>query len=123
MFSDSGPEGLNRLFPLSFEDNVHKTICTEYFLPAVKIKDLKTLKYPFKHNENMLIYIKVFLYTYFHYNSLNVLRRTFFSIYYLPFQILGKSGSKLGQTLTFFLLYEFLHQQNFVSLKCNELRR
>ena len=36
---DHSFQGVNRLFVLPFEDNVHRTSCTRYFFPTVKIKD------------------------------------------------------------------------------------
>lgn len=38
---DSGLQGLNRLFPLSFDNNKQKSRRTKYFLPTVEIKDFK----------------------------------------------------------------------------------
>ena len=46
---------------------------------------LKVSECSLKQNENISIYVKVLLLTYFYYKILNVLRLTFFNIYDLPF--------------------------------------
>ena len=40
---DPGFQGVNRLFVFSFENNAHKTRCTEYSIPKVEIKDYNVM--------------------------------------------------------------------------------
>ena len=75
---------------------------------------LKVSEYSLKQNENMSIYIKVLLLTYFYYKILNVLRLTFFNIYDLPFlrfPNIGKIWAKLGFWF-FYSKYGFKIPQN-----------
>ena len=54
----------------------------------------KVSEHPFKQNENMLMYMKVLLHTFFYNNSLNILKENLLNKCYLLFhdtvQILGK---------------------------------
>ena len=88
-------------------------------------------QYPFKLNENMSIYIKMLLLTYFYHNSLNVLRPTFLNIYDASFSCspsIGKMRIKARQNSNhnfYFIsscIYRFVVFQNFFSLKCTLLR-
>ena len=76
------------------------------------------LEYPLKLNNNMLKKHGSTIYTYFYNISLNVLRITFFNIYNLPFlrsPNIGKIRVNVGsKTNCFFLIYELLHQQNWI---------
>ena len=79
---------------------------------------LKVSEYSLKQNENMSIYIKVLLLTYFYYKILNVLRLTFFNLYDLPFLRFPNIGKMKVQVGLLILLFKIWFQNS--SKYCNK---